>query len=387
MIIGIDATNIRAGGGVIHLKELLRSVDVEKHDIEKIVIWSSKFTLNEIDEIPWLKKCSAPVMEQNYLKRALWQYKKLNRKLIEEQCDILFVPGGSFTTKFRPVVTMSQNLIPFQLTELYRYGLSLLTIRLILLRFSQSFSFKNANGTIFLTKYAKDAVLKVTMPLKGEAVVIPHGIDRCFFLHPRPQLNINEFSSEFPFKLLYVSSIEPYKHHFQVIDAVAKVRAEGFPVVLKLIGGANPTDANRLKKKIQNIDPLGHFVKYLGVNTHEELLLEYSKADVLIFASSCETFGQILLEGMASGLPIVCSDHRPMLDILGDAGVYFEPENVDSIAFAIRTLIGSPELREKNSEMAFEQAQKYSWPRCAAETFSFLSQVLDDYKQNNLACI
>ena len=52
MIIGIDATNIRAGGGVTHLKELLRSVDVEKHDIEKIVIWSSKFTLNEIDEIP-----------------------------------------------------------------------------------------------------------------------------------------------------------------------------------------------------------------------------------------------------------------------------------------------------------------------------------------------
>ena len=90
-------------------------------------------------------------MEQNYLRRALWQYKKLNIKLIEEQCDILFVPGGSFTTKFRPVVTMSQNLIPFQLTELYRYGLSLLTIRLIFLRYSQSFSFKNANGTIFLT--------------------------------------------------------------------------------------------------------------------------------------------------------------------------------------------------------------------------------------------
>ena len=157
MIIGIDATNIRAGGGVTHLKELLRSVDVEKHDIEKIVIWSSKFTLNEIDEIPWLKKCSAPVMEQNYLKRALWQYKKLNRKLIEEQCDILFVPGGSFTTKFRPVVTMSQNLIPFELTELYRYGLSLLTIRFIFLRsikVEMSFCPCDAQSSYFLAFYS-----------------------------------------------------------------------------------------------------------------------------------------------------------------------------------------------------------------------------------------
>lgn len=124
-----------------------------------------------------------------------------------------------------------------------------MTIKLILLRFSQSFSFKNANGTIFLTEYAKDAVLKVTMPLKGETAVIPHGIDQGFFLYPRPQLKINKFSSECPFQLLYVSTIEPYKHHFQVIDAVAKVRAEGFPVVLKLIGGAKPAEANRLKKK------------------------------------------------------------------------------------------------------------------------------------------
>jgi glycosyltransferase involved in cell wall biosynthesis len=219
------------------------------------------------------------------------------------------------------------------------------------------------------------------MPLKGETVVIPHGIDRCFFLHPRPQMKINKFSSECPFQLLYVSTIEPYKHHYQVIDAVTKVRAEGFPVVLKLIGGANPTDANRLKKKIQNIDPLGHFVKYLGFNTHEELLLEYCKADVFIFASSCETFGQILLEGMASGLPIVCSNHRPMPDILGDAGVYFDPENADSITSAIRKLIESPELRAKNAIMAFDQAQKYSWSLCTAETFSFLSQVLYEYKQ------
>ena len=60
--------------------------------------------------------------------------------------------------------------------------------------------------------------------------------------------------------------------------------------------------------------------------------------------------------------------------------------NIDSIVSAIRTLIESPELRVKNAKMAFEQAQKYSWPQCAEKTLSFLSQILDDYKQNNPAC-
>ena len=76
MILGIDASNIHVGGGLTHLKEILRSVDVENLDIEKIVIWSSENTLNQIEERHWLKKCTKPVMEKNYLQRALWQHKK-----------------------------------------------------------------------------------------------------------------------------------------------------------------------------------------------------------------------------------------------------------------------------------------------------------------------
>lgn len=226
--------------------------------------------------------------------------------------------------------------------------------------------------------------MKLTGPLKKVNAVIPHGIDKGFVQLPSLQKDINLYSKEYPFQLLYVSTIEPYNHHRQVIDVVTKVRAEGYPVILKLVGGANSAELNRLIKKIKNVDPLGEFVQYLGFKTREELLLEYSKAGIFIFASSCETFGQILLEGMASGLPIVCSDHRPMPDILGDAGVYFDPENADSIATAILKLIESPKLREINAKMAFDRAQKYSWIRCTTETFSFLSQVLDEYKQNNI---
>jgi glycosyltransferase involved in cell wall biosynthesis len=324
-------------------------------------------------------------MEKNYLQRALWQHKKLDFKLTEEKCDVLFVPGGAFTTKFRPVVTMSQNLIPFELNEMLRYGISLIAFKFLLLRFFLSFSFKKANGTIFLTKNAKDSVLKVTKSLKGASSVIPHGIDKKFFLPPRPQRKINKFSCEYPFQLLYVSTIEPYKHHHRVIDATVKVRDNGFPLVLKLIGSGNSVELNRLKKKINNIDPEGNIINYIGFVSNEELPSEYFSANIFLFASSCENMPITLMEGMASGVPIVCSDRGPMPEVLGDAGVYFNPENTGSIARAIRTLTESPELRVKKAKMAFKQAQKYSWSRCAKETFSFLSHILDDYKKNNLA--
>ena len=81
----------------------------------------------------------------------------------------------------------------------------------------------------------------------------------------------------------------------------------------------------------------------------------------------------VWLEGMAAGLPIECSNHGPMPEILGDFGVYFDPENPQEIAKSIRLLIESPELRAEKAKAAYTLAQQYSWKRCASETFAFLA--------------
>ena len=381
MILGIDASNIRSDGGINHLKRILDSIDKREFGLEKVVIWSSENTLNEIEEKSWLKKYSEPIMKKNYFQRAIWHHKKLKIKLKEEKCDILFVPGGVFTTGFRPVVTMSQNLIPFEIKELLRYGVSLLTFKFILLRYLQSLSFRKANGTIFLTKYAKNSVLKVTKKLKGVITVIPHGIDKKFFLAPRPQKIINEFNSKSPFQVLYVSTLQPYKHHYQVIDAAVKLYKKGFPIILKLIGSGNSDELNKLKKKIHDVDPMGKIIKYLGYVSHDELPSHYFSSNIFLFASTCENMPLTLMEGMASGLPIVCSDSGPMPEILGDAGEYFDPENIENIAKVIQTLIESPKLRSKKAKKAFERAQRFSWSKCSTETFSFLLQIFMDYKK------
>ena len=60
---------------------------------------------------------------------------------------------------------------------------------------------------------------------------------------------------------------------------------------------------------------------------YHELHSEYKDADLGVFASSCENLPIILIEKMASGLPIACSNKGPMPEVLGSAGVYFDPEN------------------------------------------------------------
>ena len=383
LTVGIDASNIQAGGGVTHLVELLRSASPSAHGFAKVVLWAPQATLSLIEDRPWLVKRSNPVLECHYLRRALWQRNRLGELARTEGCNLLFVPGGSFATDFRPVVTMSRNLLPFEWRELWRYGISLTFLRLLLLRWSQSRSFRKADGLIFLTKYAEDTVLKVTGALSGKRVTIPHGINERFFHEPRAQRRLQECDEQRPFLLLYVSVIANYKHQHQVARAIAILRAEGLPVALNLIGSADPPALRRLRRTLQRVDPAGRFVRYAGPVPYNELHTWYEAADLCVFASSCENMPNILLEGMAFGLPIACSSRGPMPDILEDAGIYFNPEDPIDIAKAIRRCLDFPDLREQKALAAYNLSRQYSWARCAEETFGFLARIRAEYMPFN----
>ena len=95
-----------------------------------------------------------------------------------------------------------------------------------------------------------------------------------------------------------------------------------------------------------------------------------------MYASSCENLPNILIEAMAAGLPIASSSRGPMPEVLGDAGLYFDPEDPAGLALRLRELVESHELRASLAQRAFERAADYRWDRCAEQTFAFLAEVL-----------
>jgi glycosyltransferase involved in cell wall biosynthesis len=375
MIVGIDASNLRAGGGLTHLRELLAAADPEKHGFQAVIVWGGRASLDDLPERPWLEKRHQPWLDHSVAHRVLWQRWQLPRLARHAGCSVLFCPGGLAPRGFRPVVTMCRNLLPFEWSEMRRFGISWMFLRLLLLRWMQVGTFRRADGVIFLTSYAQQRVISVAGGLAAKTAVIPHGINERFFCQPRPPRPLARACETSPLQIVYVSIVDVYKHQWHVAEAVARLRTQGLLVELELVGPAYPPARRRLEATLRRLDPAGAFIRYRGFLPYNQLPEVYRQADLCVFASSCENLPNILLESMAAGLPIACSDRGPMREVLGEAGVYFDPEDPESIAKAIRELIESPGFRAEKAQMAYERAQGYSWQRCADETFSFLATV------------
>lgn len=374
--VGVDATNLRAGGGLTHLVELLSAANPAKQGILKVIVWGGEVTLAKLPHRAWLEKIGPPALNRSLLCRMYWQRFRLGEAARAKQCDVLFVPGGSYSSDFGPVVTMSQNLLPFEWRELRRYGFSFMTLKLYLLRLAQSSSFRKATGIVFLTDFAKKTVLEVTGPLSGRTATVRHGVSSRFRMPVKLQRSIDDYRESDPFHLIYVSIVDQYKHQWHLVEAAHQLRAKGVPLVLDLVGPAYGPALKKLNESIEIFDPDREWVNYLGVLPHDVMHTAYSRADLVVFASSCENMPIILLEAMASGLPTACSNRGPMPEVLGDAGLYFDPENPTDIAETLLTYIGSPVLRRKHAEASIERSLQYDWSQTADKTLEFLVDIV-----------
>ncbi len=373
MRLGIDASNLRAGGGVTHLAQLLSAARPQEHGFTHVTVWAGKQTLAYLPERAWLETAHHPQLDAALPARLYWQHVRLS-EIAARSCDLLFVPGGNFRGRLRPFVTMCRTLLPFEDVERRRFGISIQRLRLEMLLRGQTATFRDANGIIFLTDYARAAVRVKVGELRPPTVTIPHGVEDRFRIPPRPQKPIASYTAAESFRLLYVSTVDVYKHQWHVAEAVATLRAR-YPVTLDLVGSAYPPALERLRTTMARLDPEGAWLRYRGTVPYERLHEEYAQADAFVFASSCENLPNILLEAMAAGLPIASSERGPMREVLGDAGLYFDPESSEGIAAALERLLCDDEFRTRCSAAAHRRAQDFSWGRCARETFAFLASV------------
>jgi glycosyltransferase involved in cell wall biosynthesis len=382
--LGIDATNIRLGGGITHLSQLLQAGDPSAAGISRVTVWTSQSTASALPERPWLIKLSSTWMDASLPRRFLGQQFQLPNALKTAGCDVLFSPGGTLPAwSHVPTVTMAQNMLPFEPLEAMRFGRwSLMRLKMWLLQRSQSRSFRRANGLIFLTQYAHAAVSNALGGLLCPTALIPHGIEQRFLRQPRPQRSIAECTAADPFRVLYVSILMPYKHQIEVARAACLLRARGVPIEMRFIGAPWGVYGNQFRALLSELDPTDEFLLWSGPEPFDALHVFYQRADAFVFGSSCENLPNILIEAMAAGLPIACADCGPMPEVLGEAGVYFDPEVPASIADSLYRLAIDPNLRSRLAGAAWMQAKSYSWTRCAHDTFAFIAQVAEQKRES-----
>lgn len=371
--LGINASRARSGGAIAHLHGILAAVNPADFGVETIHLWSYPDMLEQLPNAPWLIKHICHHESVSIFTQIFWEYFYLPKELSKYNCDILLNVDAGSVCRFHPCVTMSRDMLSFEAGEMQRFGFSLARLRLTILRVIQISSLKYADGVIFLSKYASD-VIQYSTGLLNNSKIIPHGIGFNFKQCFRSDYHDSDIRQKF--KLLYISNTDWYKHQWEVVSAIELLRKRGFNLSLTLIGGGKGAPQKKLLEQIDKSDPSLEFVELIDFIPNS-LLPEYLEAaDIFIFASSCENLPNTLLEAMASGLPIACSNRGPMPEILGSAGVYFNPEVPISIANALEKLILNPKLRIEKASMALDLSENYSWTKCATETFTYINSIV-----------
>lgn len=219
---------------------------------------------------------------------------------------------------------------------------------------------QNITVRIAVSEAARDCV---AVHFPGEYRVIPNGID----IEPYAQARSGE---KVPGRILFLGRAEPRKGLTIMVEAFQRLRLRLPEASLTLVG---PTP-EQLQALIPRSDPHStkrlRGIQALGRVSQEQKIEEMRRAEVLCAPSlGGESFGMVLTEAMAAGLPVVASDipgYRAVMDE-GALGVLVPPGDAAALEEALHGTLTNPELRRELSLGGVERVQGYSWEQVAAQ--------------------
>ncbi len=165
--------------------------------------------------------------------------------------------------------------------------------------------------------------------------------------------------------LLYVGGLSPHKNLPRLVEAFARgAPAETRLVLVGDMSDVFHTHVPEIRQAIARHD-LGERVVLTGYVPDEDLVFLYSRAAALVQPSLLEGFGLPAVEAMACGTPVIASRAGSLPEVIGNAGLYFDPTNVGSISEAIRSFLSDPALGSALAALALQQSARFTWEASA----------------------
>ena len=179
-----------------------------------------------------------------------------------------------------------------------------------------------------------------------------------------------------PKKILYVGRSDPYKNLTILIEAFAQARRE-MPVPPQLIVAGSPDP--RYPEGPARARELGidDAVTWTGYLTDEALVRAYQDADLLVHPSQYEGFGLPVLEAMACGTPVICSNASSLPEVAGDAAILLAPDDTQGYSHHMVAVLTDPELSASLARRGLDQARKFSWQATARATLAVYRDVME----------
>lgn len=268
----------------------------------------------------------------------------------------------------RPTVLTVHDLI-FERIPKHHTLRNRLFLRLAMPRFVQA-----ANAVIAVSWQTKRDLMQLYNAPADKIHVIYEGIDTGF--QPAAPEEIARvkalYSPNRPY-LLMVGTLEPRKNHATAIRALARLKQLGFPHQLLVVGGLGWM-FEPVHKVLDELN-MNDDVHFTGYVPNEDLTALYSGADAVLLPSLYEGFGFTVLEAMACGAPVICSNVSSLPEVAGDAALLTPPEDDEALAAAVQQLLEEPGLAESLRQKGAERAALFRWELCAQETVGVYQMV------------
>jgi glycosyltransferase involved in cell wall biosynthesis len=210
--------------------------------------------------------------------------------------------------------------------------------------------------------------------------VAPSRVD---VVYPGPGLPPKELVSEAELRqrldlgdgpiVLTVSAKRPHKNIERLLEAMVQLRTSPRPVLL-LPGYATPFEETLQRRALT--DGGGAEVRFTDWIDDATLDAAYRAATCLVFPSLAEGFGLPVLEAMARGTPVACSNRTSLPEVAGDAALYFDPLDPAAIAEAIEQLLTDGDLRTRLRQSGLERVLRFSWEATAEATLDCYERAL-----------
>ena len=379
MKILINATSVRLGGGITVIRNLLPALAAEDGGRNEYVIFGREDVREQLDTgVERVHFATSRLGGHSALTRLLWEQLEVPTRSLLDSADLLLSPANIAVLACpRPQVLMFQNAAPYD-HDVAERGSPARRRRFQLLRGLGYISARLARRIIFISDFQRDRILPKLAIDPAKTCRIYLGRDPQF--DPSARAGADTVAARLgiarPY-LLSVSQFYDYKNFVELIIGFARARAALPPNVQLVIAGAeHEKDYADLVRSTIDREGLAGRVRLVGRVPYADLPALYAGAELFLFPSTCESFPNILIEGMASGTATLASNRASMPELAGDGAVYFDPFEPDEIAAQILRLWHDERARREVRERGLARCQRYQWNQTARETLAVFEGVV-----------
>lgn len=306
------------------------------------------------------------------MKNLAWQQFAIPRLCAKGKYDALFVPAGNRRMPYWvpcPSVGTFHDLailhVPGKYDRIHTFYNRHVLPALV----------RHLTKVITDSEFSKRDLLEYVRVPEERIVVIPLAADANLYF-PRDKEESGQhagarYGLRQPY-VLYISRIEhPGKNHVRLIRAFTRIK-EKYKLPHQLVlAGSDWHGAEDVRREAA-ASGVAEEIVFTGFVGQGDIPLLYCGADAFAFPSLFEGFGLPILEAMASGVPVACSNTSSLPEVAGDAAQLFDPLDEDAIEDALRRILTDDSIRTTCVERGLRHCKKFSWEQTAARTVEVL---------------